>query len=290
MINKYKKVTKPSSIGSSFNPELVNKLNNYSKLIGVNRTKLVSSLITKELEGKVLNNVFINLDEPYYFNFDKLINEGTVEATLEKPTINIENMYILKKVPNNLDKINEKYKTYSFKENNPNFHRGLYYYAVMNLAVSGTKLVALQVVISDLLKSIKKENFMNILYNTSKGIIEEDVDIPSFYFLFEFDQKSKKLTIQKIEGKELRYVVGSLDYPDVIEDLVQQEISFRENIIRDDGSVDVFLFLKFMDVMMSYKKYKNMDFELDSDVEIYDNHIIFKYFQDFKKLELKKDE
>ena len=42
--------------------------------------------------------------------------------------------------------------------------------------------------------------------------------------------------------------------------------------------------------MMSYKKYKNMDFELDSDDEIYDNHIIFKYFQDFKKLELKKDE
>ena len=57
------------------------------------------------------------LDELYYFNFDKLINEGTVEATLEIPIINFENIYILKKVPNNLDKINKEYKTYSFKKN-----------------------------------------------------------------------------------------------------------------------------------------------------------------------------
>ena len=68
MVKEYKKVTEPSSIGSSYNPELVNKLNNYSNLIGIDRTKLVSSLITKELEGKVLNNDFIDLDELYYFN------------------------------------------------------------------------------------------------------------------------------------------------------------------------------------------------------------------------------
>ena len=52
MVKEYKKVTEPSSIGSSYNPELVNKLNNYSNLIGIDRTKLVSSLIIKELEGK----------------------------------------------------------------------------------------------------------------------------------------------------------------------------------------------------------------------------------------------
>ena len=74
----------------SYNPELVNKLNDYSKLIEIDRTKLISSLTTKELEGKVLNNDFINLNELYYFNFDKLINEGTVKATLKyqlKPLI-----------------------------------------------------------------------------------------------------------------------------------------------------------------------------------------------------------
>ena len=286
MVKEYKKVTEPSSIGSSYNPELVNKLNNYSKLIEIDRTKLVSSLITKELEGKVLNNDFIDLDELYYFNFDKLINEGTVEATLKIPTINLENIYILKKVPNNLDKINKKYKTYSFKKTNPNFHKGVYYYAIMNPTTSAT---AFQVVEkSILLKAIRKENFMNRLYNTSKGITEEKVDISCFYFLFEFDQKSKKLTIQKIGDNELRYVVDRSDYPGVNTDLIQKNISFLENIVRDDGSVDVCLFLKFMDVMMSYKRYEDMKFELGSDDEIYDNHIIFKYFYDFKKLELKK--
>ena len=61
MVKEYKKVKEPSSIGSSYNPELVNKLNNYSKLIEIDRTKLVSSLITKELEGKVFNKVHLNL-------------------------------------------------------------------------------------------------------------------------------------------------------------------------------------------------------------------------------------
>ena len=139
-----------------------------------------------------------------------------------------------------------------------------------------------------LLKNIKEENFMNRLYNTSKVITEEKVDISCFYFLFEFDQKSKKLTIQKIGDNELRYVVDRSDYPGVNTDLIQQNISFLENIVRDDGSVGVCLFLKFMDVMMSYKRYEDMKFELGSDDEIYDNHIIFKYFYDFKKLELKK--
>ena len=83
-------------------------------------------------------------------------------------------------------------------------------------------------------------------------------------------------------------MVDRLDYPDVNTDLIQQNTSFLENIVRDDGSVDVCLFLKFMDVMMSYKRYEDMKFELDSDDEIYDNHIIFKYFYDFKKLEFKK--
>ena len=33
MVKEYKKIKEPSSIGSSYNPELVNKLNDYFKLI-----------------------------------------------------------------------------------------------------------------------------------------------------------------------------------------------------------------------------------------------------------------
>ena len=97
-------MNKPSSIGSTYAPDIVNKLSSYCELIGVDRTKLVSNLIVKALEGRILTNDFINLDKPYYFDFKKLIHEGTIEATNKKPIIEAERIYILKKVPNNLDK------------------------------------------------------------------------------------------------------------------------------------------------------------------------------------------
>lgn len=131
MVKNYKYVEEPSSIGSTYEADLVNKLNDYSKLLEIDRTKLVSSILAKELEGRILTNTFIELDRPYYFDFKKLIHEGKAEATPEKPVIEPERLYILKKVPNNLDKPNIKYGTYSFKENNPSFHKGLYYYSIV---------------------------------------------------------------------------------------------------------------------------------------------------------------
>jgi len=133
MVKEYKRVTKPSSIGSTYAPDLVNKLSDYSKLIGVDRTKIVSSLIAEALEGRILTNDFIELEEPYYFDFYKLIHEGIAEATTEKPVIEPEKIYILKKVPNNLDVKNIKYGTYSFNENKPSFHKGIYYYSLMQV-------------------------------------------------------------------------------------------------------------------------------------------------------------
>ena len=62
MVKKYKRVNKSSSIGSTYEPDLVNKLNDYSKLMGVDRTKIVSSLIAEALAGRILTNDFIALD------------------------------------------------------------------------------------------------------------------------------------------------------------------------------------------------------------------------------------
>ena len=125
MVRKYKRVKEPSSIGSSYNPELINRLSSYSELIEVDRTKLVSSLIAEALEGRILNNDFIDLDRPYYFNYHKLIHEGTAEATTEKPVIDSDKLFILKKVPNNLDRPNKTYGTYSYSEDKPSVHKVL---------------------------------------------------------------------------------------------------------------------------------------------------------------------
>ena len=94
MAKEYKTVDKPSSIGSTFEADLVNNLNAYCELIGANRTELVSSWINEKLEGRILNNDFIELDKPYYFDMKKLLQEGTVEATTKKPVMESERIFI----------------------------------------------------------------------------------------------------------------------------------------------------------------------------------------------------
>lgn len=46
-IGKYNKVYVPSSLGSTFKPELINKLSSYCSLIGVDRTTYISEVLNK---------------------------------------------------------------------------------------------------------------------------------------------------------------------------------------------------------------------------------------------------
>ena len=61
-----------------------------------------------------------------------------------------------------------------------------------------TSVTAFQVVEKFiLLKAIREENFMDRLYNTSKGITEEDVDISCFYFLLSLTKNLRNLLFRK---------------------------------------------------------------------------------------------
>ena len=244
MVKEYKKVNKPSSIGSTYEPSLVNRLNDYSKLIGVDRTKIVSSLIAEKLEGRILDNTFIDLDRPYYFDFYKLIHEGIAEATTEKPVIEPEKIYILKKVPNNLDVKNIKYGTYSFNENKPSFHKGIYYYSLMQVV-----------------KPL--DNPEDIIEATIHVL--DNVRFIDFYFLFEYEQESNKIIIHSIEEENLTYEVDPLVYPEVIEDIRQQEDNFSKSLILPNGHVNLFQALDFTEVMISYKLYKDTELDLATD-------------------------
>ena len=94
------------------NEKTAEKLNNYLKAVNDNKGKnennitsaiVVSPLIEKFLEGKVLDNTKIRLKEHYYFNWLELVENGVVECTTEKP-VNLDNVMLLKYVPNDLDK------------------------------------------------------------------------------------------------------------------------------------------------------------------------------------------
>lgn len=246
MVKKYKRVDKPSSIGSTYEPDLVNKLSAYSELLEVDRTKLVSSFIAEKLEGRILNNTFIELDKPYYFDFKKLIHEGTAEATPEKPVIEPERLYILKKVPNNMDIKNKEYGTYSFSEDKPNFHKGLYYYSIVRAnSVEGVNE----------LEEVEEGAVYTLDINNTHFI--------DFYFLFEYEQKSNKITIHSIEEENLGYEIDPLAYPDVYSYLEETNKKFCKDLLLPDGKFNIFVMLNFFsDVMINYRLYKDTDFDL----------------------------
>ena len=109
--------------------DVFNNLIDYLILTGraTERNKLINELIQQELEGKVLENKFIDLyQNPFYFNVNELLENKTVIAT-KKPILkrNQNEIFVVRRVPNNLDDFNKELKTYC-SENNNHIHTGYY--------------------------------------------------------------------------------------------------------------------------------------------------------------------
>lgn len=110
-------------INIKVDPKLKKNLTEYTKLIGENNSNLIRRLITNELKGKILTNDYILLNKPFYFNWSELANAGKITATHIKPSIQLNKMFKVLKIPNNLDTYNKEFKTYCY-EDVPNLHRG----------------------------------------------------------------------------------------------------------------------------------------------------------------------
>ena len=106
--------------------ELIEKTKVYKKLTGTSTVKLIESLLADFFKDKVLDNDFIDLPKPYYFNMMELKEEGIVKATTIKPIKDLEKTFVLLNVPNNLDSFNAEANSYCY-EDNINLHRGYYY-------------------------------------------------------------------------------------------------------------------------------------------------------------------
>lgn len=110
---------------------LVNEIDFYVKLVNehkskneknISRVDLIRNHFKDLLADKVLTNDFITLERPFYFNKHELITKGIAEATVEKPSSNLKNQYIIYKVPNNLDKWINKFNSYCTEKN---VHEGI---------------------------------------------------------------------------------------------------------------------------------------------------------------------
>lgn len=90
------------------------------------RNKLINELIKQELGDKVLNNLVIDLyQNPFYFNKNELLENKKVIATKTKPLSNLDEVFVVRRVPNNLDDFNTDFKTYCVG-NNKHIHAGYY--------------------------------------------------------------------------------------------------------------------------------------------------------------------
>lgn len=90
----------------------------------ISRIKLIRDYFKSLLEGKVLTKEVINIEEPFYFNFNELKAKSEVIATKNKPISELEYQMKLDKIPNNLDTWDIENNTYCY-EGNPNKHKGV---------------------------------------------------------------------------------------------------------------------------------------------------------------------
>ena len=90
----------------------------------ITRGEIIHHALKNVFQNKILINDYITLDKPFYFNMNDLINNKSVEASQDIPIKDLENTYIINKIPNNLDSFNKDYETYCFN-NQLNSHRGI---------------------------------------------------------------------------------------------------------------------------------------------------------------------
>lgn len=193
---------------------LVEKTKLYRELTGTTGVKLVETLLSDFFKDKVLDNTFIELPEPVYFNIMELKEEGIVKASPIKPIKELENIYILFNVPNNLDSFNTEINSYCY-ENNFNLHRGYYVTSVFD----------------EKLELVFNYNSKN---NKLEIAISNDRDL--YFSLEQEEEKEKLITEKEFYVPELdSYVIASherLDlfkYSDYKYLVLEQEERFKEH-------------------------------------------------------------
>lgn len=196
---EYKKATTKTGIGSTYKPELVNKLNRYCSLAGINRIQFVSDLIEKELSNKILDNNFIELEEPYYsileenyFNFGSKINPvknfNELDLYDEYEEDLTRYVYLFKKISNNLDVWSNEYNTYCYN-NNPNLHKGVYIYINASIKSEYTERIPVIFLYDSSTEELEIEFVPSFIALKNKL----NLDVSHHDFLVDLDHNSKSI-------------------------------------------------------------------------------------------------
>lgn len=191
--------------------EVWDKLEEYIKTmekeegVSFNKRKFFDKLLTDFFKDKLVTNTTIPLKEPYYFNYRELLKNKTVECTTEQPTTNLESYYIIKNIPNNLDKWNGSYY-YKHKGN----HKGILF--------DYNEFVKFEATISQNKEDIQNGLFLVFFYE------EENSEDGTLY-------KTPKLTIKLVVPKYLNKYLG-LEYKNLANSLNKELTEFKQEIYK----------------------------------------------------------
>lgn len=178
---------------------LVNKTRRYKELTGTTTVELVEKLLSEFFKEIKLTNDYINIDEIYYFNFKKLLKDGEVKATKNKLFQDLKETYIVKKIPNNLDKFDKNNNTFCYNKI-PEKHLGIYSY---NLFKSKSKF--------------------------------KDTELFQYYILFEYNEITEELNLKLIDIKDIALLVDINDISDILKDLNEFNEIFIDELDRIKG-------------------------------------------------------
>lgn len=176
------------------------------------------------MEGLILTNDFITLEKPFYFNWQELQEKRIVKATTEKPFHDINNYTVVKKVPNNLDLFNKELKSYCY-ENNPNHHRGVFIYP----------------------KPVLQETTLKIK------------EVLVYTLLFNYKPNSNELDVSLIDIKEIDSYINVKTQAKVPEEVLNNFVYYVENIVDNEGILNIELWVSTFEVIENYSSIKTME-------------------------------
>lgn len=233
--------------------ELLIQLDNYLDLINKNRTSnkisrlnFFSNAIKLELEGKVLTNDYITLDNPFYFDMEELKEKGVVKAKSKSSIYNAENYYRVFKVPNNLDVFNPEFRTYC--SDVPSVHKGIYIHF-----------------------QVKFKDVERIIFNDVKDNLTVITDIIETYFIFEYDSSANTLEIGLVPNDKL-YLYVPIDST-VLEELEEYKDNFYYNIVLDEETNE-----------LNYIEWSNSIGKVFQSVKGAKDVLLYRQSEEFKQL------
>ena len=243
--------------------ELIEKTKVYKKLTGTSTVGLIEELLTDFFKDSLLTNDFLELEEPFYFiNNPYFYEDEIIKAALDSPIgaviegvkIEPEEVYIVNKVPNNLDSFSKEHNKFCFS-NNPNRHKGIYIH----------------------------HKFLTLSDRPEECIIEDTI------YLFDYNEADKTLIIDKPSEKELEFKIDLATHKKVYDSILDELYNYKnwiyETNVDEETSERIYKELD-SDVFLNYIHV----FRSDEVIESYEDKIAMKNFLVRKGLYNPEDE